>query len=164
MIQIHPSTQHTWRKRPFPDTRTHRHPLPASVTVIKQSVVHQDQPRTHRVFSGRLLLQSCSTDSLRKSVVPRAIRLFNTSTGDWECGLGDQGLMLFCYILFTISWCYPNNSFSFRVSSLLSVLHIIPICIDSVSRHFHNVYRTIVLNCTSRIAVHFIIIIIFLLA
>ncbi|KAK3562926.1 hypothetical protein QTP86_011451 [Hemibagrus guttatus] len=31
------------------------------------------------VFSGRLLSQSCSMDRLRKSFVPRAIRLFNTS-------------------------------------------------------------------------------------
>ncbi|KAK3519465.1 hypothetical protein QTP70_030629 [Hemibagrus guttatus] len=31
------------------------------------------------VFSGRLLSQSCSTDRLRKSFVPRAIQLFNTS-------------------------------------------------------------------------------------
>ncbi|KAI4886690.1 hypothetical protein NFI96_004203 [Prochilodus magdalenae] len=30
-------------------------------------------------FSGRLLSQSCSTDRLRRSFVPRAIRLFNSS-------------------------------------------------------------------------------------
>ena len=30
------------------------------------------------MFSGRLLSQSCSTDRLRRSFVPRAIRLFNS--------------------------------------------------------------------------------------
>ena len=33
------------------------------------------------LFSGRLLLPKCSTDRLRKSFVPRAIKLCNTSLG-----------------------------------------------------------------------------------
>ncbi|KAL6470652.1 hypothetical protein MHYP_G00217710 [Metynnis hypsauchen] len=36
------------------------------------------------MFSGRLLSQSCSTDRFRRSFVPRAIRLFNSSQGDQQ--------------------------------------------------------------------------------
>ena len=45
------------------------HPLHAVITKQRSS------------FSGRLLLPKCSTDRLRKSFVPRAIKLHNTSLG-----------------------------------------------------------------------------------
>lgn len=44
-----------------------RHPLYS--TFIKQ----------RSMFSGRFLSLSCSTDRLRRSFVPRAIQLFNTT-------------------------------------------------------------------------------------
>ncbi|KAI4874531.1 hypothetical protein NFI96_008029 [Prochilodus magdalenae] len=41
--------------------------------------LHTTIIRQRSSFSGRLLSQSCSTDRLRKSFVPQAIRLFNSS-------------------------------------------------------------------------------------
>ncbi|KAI4881889.1 hypothetical protein NFI96_006948 [Prochilodus magdalenae] len=41
--------------------------------------LHSTIIRQRSSFSGRLLSQSCSTDRLRKSFVPQAIRLFNSS-------------------------------------------------------------------------------------
>ncbi|KAG9281417.1 cell wall protein DAN4-like [Astyanax mexicanus] len=41
--------------------------------------LHSTITRQRSSFSGRLLSQSCSTDRLRKSFVPQAIRLFNSS-------------------------------------------------------------------------------------
>ncbi|KAI4902349.1 hypothetical protein NFI96_003952 [Prochilodus magdalenae] len=41
--------------------------------------LHSTIIRRRSSFSGRLLSQSCSTDRLRKSFVPQAIRLFNSS-------------------------------------------------------------------------------------
>ncbi|KAI4888196.1 hypothetical protein NFI96_018638, partial [Prochilodus magdalenae] len=54
--------------------------------------LHTTIIRQRSSFSGRLLSQSCSTDRLRKSFVPQAIRLFNSSHPDlFLCVVKSQG-------------------------------------------------------------------------
>lgn len=62
-----------------------------SITDNSNHPLHELVEGQRSLFSGRLLSLNCSTDRLRKSFLPRAIRLYNISLGRGGRGAVERG-------------------------------------------------------------------------